>query len=193
MHARSLISAIVLATLAGPLFGPSASATQGAFTFHVTVSGKARDSGTISGAVSGNSVYTVTGCAIIKQQPKSLFGAYIYEVRKFTGPIGVQQTGVKPTGPGVLLEADHFRPGASTSTYKYLDVSGTFAINGRSYGGGATTTSTIQISDGGRSGTWTEPHAHRNYPAKSLQAISGFSFRATWHCSSVVHLTQPKQ
>jgi hypothetical protein len=47
----------------------------------------------------------------------------------------------------------------------------------------------VKIWDGGRSGTWTAPHAFRNYPAKVLSSVYGFSFRATWHCTTVLHLT----
>jgi hypothetical protein len=120
----------------------------------------------------------------------AIFGAYIYEVRKVTGLFAVLP-GVKPDSSGVLLQVDHFRPTATTFTYRQIDVSGTFAINGHTSGGGVSSTSAVQIRNGGRSGTWTEPQAHRNYPARNNRPVPGFSIHASWHCDTVLHLTAP--
>lgn len=184
MRVQSLIASGVLAALAGVSLGISPAAGSGSFTFHATVSGKGHDAGTITASEHATTVFDQSGCAIIKQRStaKTLRGTYIFVIR-FIGRNPVIEPGLKPAGPWVLLEVDHFRP--SVSTYRKLDVSGSFTISGRTYGGGASGSSVVRIGNGGRSGAWTEPQATRSYPSLA----SGYRFQATWHCSTVFHLT----
>jgi hypothetical protein len=185
MRVRFLIASGVLAALAGALGGSSpAAGSQGSFSFHATVSGKGHDVGTITAPEHATNVFDQTGCAIVKQRgtAKTLYGAYTFVVR-FIGKNPVIEPGMKPAGPWILLELNHFRP--SVSTYRRLDVSGSFTINGRTYGGGASGNSVVRVQNGGRNGTWTEPQATRSYPGPA----SGFRFQATWRCSTVFHLT----
>jgi hypothetical protein len=185
MRVRSPVASGVLAALAGASLGISpAAGSQSSFTFHATVSGKGHDAGTITAPEHATNVFDQTGCAIVKQRgtAKTLRGAYTFVVR-FIGRNPVIEPGMKPKGPWVLLEVDHFRP--SVSTYRRLDVSGSFTINGRTYGGGAIGNSVVRVGNGGRDGTWTEPKATRSYPPLA----SGFRFQATWHCNTVFHLT----
>lgn len=172
------------------LMGVPAHASSGTVTFHATVSGKAHESGSLTRAVSSkgdptNPFVSFTGCAVIKQKKGSVSGSYVFKVQTAM----IQLVGLKPTGPGVNLEVDHFSP--STSSYKGLNVTGTFAINGHSYGDGAALAhGSVKMRNGGKSGTWTEPTAQRNYPAKPAHPVPGFSFKASWQCSTVLHLTQ---
>lgn len=185
MQGRFLIAISVLAALVGASLGYSPTArAQGTFTFHATISGKVHDAGTVTASEHATTVFDQTGCAIVKQRStaRTLRGAYAFVVR-FIGKNPVIEPGMKPAGPWVLLEVDHFRP--SVSTYRKLDVSGSFTINSRTYGGGSTVNSVVRLRNGGRDGTWTEPQATRSYPSLA----SGLTFRATWHCTTVFHVT----
>lgn len=185
MRVRSLITGGALAALAAA--APGIWTTAGAsssFTFHATVSGKGYDAGTITAPEHATTVYDQTGCAILKQRgtAKTLRGTYAFVVR-FIGKNPVIEPGMKPAGPWVLLEVDHYRP--AVSTYRGLDVSGSFTINRHTYGGGASANSMVRVRNGARDGTWTEPQATQSYPGPG----SGLRFQATWHCNTVFHLT----
>jgi hypothetical protein len=184
---------VTVGALAATGIGVSpAAGSQGSLTFHATVSGRVHDAGTISAAEHASTIFDATGCAIIKTQNTAIYGAYQFEVRDLEGATTALIPGQKPQGPSLLLTVDHYRNGSSSGTYRVLDVSGTFAIHGRSYGGGALSSSVVKIKNGGRDGTWTEPQGHRDYPSSHGATVAGFSFRATWHCATVFHLTEPK-
>lgn len=168
-----------------------AQASAGTIAFHAAVSGKAHESGSFTRPISSrgdptNPFVYFTGCAIIKQKRGSLSGKYIFKVLTAM----IQLAGAKPTGPGVNLEVDHFNPARASATYRRLDVTGTFAINGHAYGSGPSLRGTVTVHNGGKSGTWTDPAAQRNYPARIAKPVPGFSFKASWQCSTVLHLTQ---
>jgi hypothetical protein len=184
---------ITAAALAAIGLGASpAAGSQGSLSFRATISGRVHDAGTISAAEHASTIFDATGCAVIKKQDKAIYGAYEYEIRDLEGATTALIPGQKPQGPSLLLTVDHYRNGSSSGTYRVLDVSGTFALHGRSYGGGASSTSIVKIKNGGRDGTWTEPQGHRDYPSAHGATVAGFSFRATWHCATVFHLTEPK-
>jgi len=175
----------VMAAVVGTLPGISpAAGSQGSFAFHATVSGRIHDTGTITASEHATTVFDQSGCAIVKQRggAKSLRGAFAFVVR-FIGKNPVIAPGVKPLGPWVLLEVDHFR--ASASNYGGLDVAGSFTINGRTYGGGVIGHSVVRVRNGGRDGTWITPKAIRSYPSPA----PGIRFQATWHCDTVFHVT----
>jgi hypothetical protein len=186
MNGRSLIAGGVLSILAGTAPGISpAAGSSGTFTFHASISGRAHDAGTIKASEHASSVFDQTGCAIIKQHGsgKTLRGAYNFVVR-FIGKNPVIEPGIKPAGPWVLLEVDHFRSGVTS--YSKLDVSGSFTTNGRTYGGGGSAATVVRMRNGGRDGAWTSSDATRSYPS----ILSGLKLVASWHCSTIFHLTQ---
>ena len=191
--ARSIFRLALLACAFGAILLPGSPAhgSGGTLTFHATVSGKAHESGSFTHGISsqGDPIHPLvdfTGCAIIKQRTGSIFGPYIFKVQT----VMIQLAGLKPAGSGVNLEVDHYRPSRSTSTYHGLTIAGTFAINGHSYGDRVGLAhAAVQIRNGGTSGTWAEPAAQRNYPAALAHPVPGFSFKATWQCTSVLHLT----
>lgn len=186
MRFRSLIASGVLAALAGASPGiRSAAGSPGSFTFHASVSGKGHDAGTITASEHATNESDQSGCTLVKLRgsAKTIFGAYIFVVR-YIGRNPVILPGVKPKGPWVLLDVDHFR--SSVPTYRALDVSGSFTINGHTYGGSVSSTTVVRVRNGGRDGTWTASQATRSYP----RLASGFKFQATWHCTRVFHLTR---
>jgi hypothetical protein len=183
-------SLLVLAAGAIFLSGIPAQAAGGTVAFHATVSGKAHESGSFSRAISAknedpaNPLVYFVGCAIVKQKKGSISGKYVFQVLTAM----IQLAGLKPAGPGVNLTVDHFQP--STTSYKGLDVTGTFSINGHAYGDGRQFHGTVTMKNGGKSGTWTDTSAQRNYPAQMNHPQPGYSFKASWTCSTVLHLTQ---
>lgn len=191
----SRVARIILFGALSALFLPGAlaHASGGTLTFRATVSGKTHESGSFTHAISAqedptNPMVGFTGCAVIKMKAGSISGPYVLRVQT----VMIQLAGLKPRGPGVNLEVDHFRPSSSAATYRRLDVTGTFAINGHSYGDGAGLAhGTVQVRNGGTSGTWTDPTAQRNYPARPAQPVPGFSFKASWTCSTMLHLNSP--
>jgi hypothetical protein len=188
--ASHIFQRLVIVALAAVLFSAVPThAAGGTVAFHATVSGKAHESGSFSRAITDkgdptNPFVYFTGCAIVKQKKGAISGSYVFRVLTAM----IQLAGLKPAGPGVNLEVDHFSP--STSSYKGLDVTGTFSINGHSYGDGRKFHGTVTMRNGGTSGTWSDPAAQRNYPAKISQPLPGYSFKASWQCSTVLHLTQ---
>jgi hypothetical protein len=182
-------SLLVVAASAMFLSGVPAHAAGGTVAFHATVSGKVHESGSFSRSITdkedpANPFVYFTGCAIVKQKKGAISGSYVFRVLTAM----IQLAGLKPTGPGVNLEVDHFNP--SASSYKGLNVTGTFAINGHSYGDGRKFHGTVTMQNGGKSGTWIDPAAQRNYPARLNHPVPGYSFKASWQCSTVLHLTQ---
>jgi hypothetical protein len=179
---------LVVIGLAGTLLTTApAHAALGTITVQATVSGKGHDSGTFSHIESytSNIDMGLDGCALIKNKKGSILGAYSYLVRTAS----INFAGTKPRGPGLYLSIQNFHP-SQTSSYKGYTVSGSFSINGRSYGDNlALNNETAQITDGGLSGVWADPTGNRNYPAKLLSPVHGFSFRVTWHCTALLHLT----
>jgi len=79
-------------------------------------------------------------------------------------------------------------PGPPIASYRVPAEAARFAIHHRVYGGSATN-SIVQVKNGGLDGTYSDTGANRLYPAKILQPLKGLSFRADWHCSSVLRLT----
>lgn len=171
--------------------GAPAHASGGTLSFHATVSGKTHESGSFTHGISSqgdptNPFVDFIGCAVIKQRAGSISGPYIFKVQSAM----IQLAGLKPAHSGVNLQVDNYHPSGSTSTYRGFTVAGTFAINGHSYGDRVGLARvTVQIRNGGTSGTWTEPAAQRNYPAAIAHPVPGFSFKAAWQCTSVLHLT----
>lgn len=185
MRVRRLLTSITLAATATWIGGSAAQSSPPTLTFRATVSGKTSDTGSFHRSESfGSSVPTLIGCGVLKHKVSKPYGLYTYIVR--TVPLTFP--GVKPKGPGVALAVYRYKPGSATS-YTHLDVGGDFAINGHVYASHPYSTSNemVTISSDGRSGSWIDPDAFRYYPAKSLKPVSGFRFKASWHCSTVFH------
>jgi hypothetical protein len=184
MSARRLLNSISLAAAVTAFLGCStALSSQGTLTFRATVTGKGNDSGSIRRPEAGSTLGGLVGCGVVKHKVPTPFGQYTYVVR--TGA-GTTIAGQKPLHPNVLLVVYRYKP-ASTSSYTHLDVSGAFSFKGRVYAGHPNSASkeAVKISTDGRSGTWVEPDGFRNYPAKMLKPLTGFAFKASWHCSTV--------
>jgi hypothetical protein len=185
MRLCRLLTSLTLAAVAiTRLGGVTVASSHGSLTFRATVSGKAHDAGSVSRSEVGTTMGTLIGCGVVKHRSATPYGRYNYIVR--TGPTSFP--GEKPTRPTVLLVVYRYTPGSARS-YTHLDVGGTFAINGHAYAGHPTSASTerLTVSPDGRSGTWMDPDALRNYPATGTKPMPGFAFRATWHCSTVYH------
>jgi hypothetical protein len=182
----------VAATVGSLLVAASpAAGSQGSISFHIAVSGKGHDNGTLSagiGSIDFGGAFN--GCVVVKHTNKSivsLFGTYSLEVG-INSPVVPPGAGIKPRGQGVILTIKHYLPG-SVVTYKTPNVGGGFSINGHAYSvSGAY--SSAQVRDGGRSGTYTDRQAYRLYPAKLNQQITGVTIHATWHCSTITNKTQ---
>lgn len=185
MRVRRLLTSLTLATAATTCLGAaSVDSSQGSLTFRATVSGKVHDAGAFSRSEAGTTMGTLIGCGVVKHRSATPYGRYNYIVR--TGPLSF--AGEKPAQPTVLLVLYRYEPGSARS-YTHLDVGGAFAINGHAYAGHPTSASAEQVtvSADGHSGTWMDPDALRNYPAKVMKPLSGFAFQATWRCSTVYH------
>ncbi len=185
-------SLIVFALASCVASASTARASGGTVSFSATISGKSHDHGGFSQAVQSSPAgqpllaLLFVGCAVVKQAFGSDPATYQLQVRT----TGEFFPGSKPTEAGVNFTIDNFRPGGGSRTYAGVNVSGTFAVNGHSYGdGSATIKSTARVSNGGLSGTWSDSAAVRVYPAKGISTVSGFQFRATWHCTSLFHIT----
>lgn len=176
--------------------GVSASPTHasgGTLQFHATVTGKGHDTGGFSRAThsapAGQPLLALlfVGCAVVKQESGGGPATYELLVRS----TGEFVPGMKPAQPGVNLTIDNFHPNARSATYAGFDVDGTFAINGHAYGGASNAEkSAARVSKGGLNGTWTDTAAVRIYPAKGGETVPGFQYHATWHCTSLFHITQ---
>jgi hypothetical protein len=159
----------------------------GSATFNVTVGGKVHDSGSITAAIHPpTSELDFNGCALIKQKSAAkLLGAYSFEIHLNADAV-LPGAGVEPMGDGLYLSIDNYRP--KVTTYLVPAVAARFAMHGRAYGA-SITNSIVQVAHGGLDGTYVDTGANRLYPAKILKPLTGLTFRARWHCSSVLHLT----
>ncbi|MDB5057901.1 MAG: hypothetical protein JWO59_1373 [Chloroflexi bacterium] len=183
---------ILLATLITGIAGlsPAVShagngAGQGTFRFDVKIGGKVHDSGSIVGNSAPDKYGDYNGCAIVKQKAgASILGAYTFEIHLNTLML-LPGAGVAPRVDGIYLSVDHYSP--KVITYKVPDVAARFAFKGRAYGA-SVTYSVVQIRNGGRDGTYTDRSANRLYPAKLLHPLTGMTFQASWHCSTVSSL-----
>jgi hypothetical protein len=186
---------ILLATLIIGIAGLSpavshagSSAGQGTFRFDVKIGGKVRDSGSLVARSAPRIASTggdFTGCAILKQKAgANILGAYTFEIHLNTLML-TPGAGVEPTVDGLYFSVDHYSP--KVVTYKVPEVAARFAFKGRAYGA-SVTYSVVQIRNGGRDGTYTDRQANRLYPAKMLHPLTGMTFQASWHCSTVYSL-----
>ena len=188
---------LVLAGLSPAVSDAAQTRSAGTLRFHVTVGGKTHDSGTIVAPIgmvsdaTGLNGADFNGCAIVKQKAAAdVLGAQTFEIHvNYNGGSNLMAVGVHPyVAQEVYLQVMGYRasvtsyPDASTGP---VDLS--FAINGRVYG--APVHATAQIRNGGRDGTLSGPDAQRFYPGSIGHALHGVTFRAEWHCTSVLHNT----
>ena len=160
----------------------------GTATFKVTVGGRFHDSGSISAAIHPPTTeLDFNGCAIIKQQKSTaeFRGAYTFEIHLYADAV-LPGSGIEPLSDGLYLSIDNYR--ASATSYQVPAVAVRFAMHGRAYGA-SVTNSIVHVTHGGLDGTYVDTGANRLYPAKILKPLTGLTFRATWHCTSILHLT----
>jgi hypothetical protein len=163
------------------------SQSAGSATFNVTVGGKVHDRGSITAAIHPpTSELDFNGCALIKQKSAAkLLGAYSFEIHLNADAV-LPGAGEEPMGDGLYLSIDNYRP--KVTTYGLPAVAARFAMHGQAYGA-SVTNSIAHVENAGLDGTYVDTNANRLYPAKILQPLKGLTFRATWHCSTVLHLT----
>jgi hypothetical protein len=164
------------------------SASQGTFRFDVKISGKVSDSGSLVARSAPRMASTggdFTGCAILKQKAAAdILGAYTFEIHLNTLMMP-QGAGLPAREDGLYLSIDNYRP--NVVTYRVPAVAARFSFKGRAYGA-SVTYSVVQIRNGGRDGIYTDHAANRLYPAKLLHPLTGLTFKASWHCSTVYSL-----
>jgi hypothetical protein len=189
MHARILgvLAVIGLINLQPGLSHAGHVLVAGNVTFTATVGGKAHDSGSITAAIRlPTSVLDFNGCAIIKQKSAAkLLGAYSFEIHMDADTL-LPGAGIEPRADGLYLSIDDYRP--KVVSYTVPAVAVRFAMHGRAYGA-SVTNSIARVKNGGLDGTYLDTDANRLYPAKILKPLHGMTIRASWHCSSVLHLT----
>ena len=186
---------LVLAGLSPAVSDAAQIRSAGTLRFHVIVSGKAHDSSTIvarigmvSSAAAGNDF---NGCAIVKQKAAAeVLGAQTFEIHlNYMGGVNLLAVGVPPFATQeIYLQVMGYRPGVTSypdASARPVDLS--FAINGRVYG--APLHATAQIRNGGRDGSFSGPDAQRFYPGTIGHALHGVTFKAEWHCTSVLNNT----
>jgi len=186
---------LVLAGLSPAVSDAAQVRSAGTLRFHVTVGGKAHDSGTIVapiGMVSNPAAGDdFNGCAIVKQKAAAeVLGAQTFEIHfNYMGGTNLLAVGVHPfVAQEVYLQVMGYRPSVTSypdASARPVDLS--FAINGRVYG--APVHATAQIRNGGRDGSLSGPDAQRFYPGTIGHALHGVTFQAAWHCTSVLNQT----
>ncbi len=199
-HPGILTSAALAAALSLAALCPahaSGAQSAGALTFRVTVAGAARDGGVITAPI--GAVPTMAGvdpdfngCAVIKHRSD---GASSYEIHmNYKGGLNLMVVGDKPSvTQEIHLTVRNYRPNAAS--YVAGDpnfVSLAFALNGRVYGLGLD--NMAHLRNGERDGTIVSRHASRLYPASGSGSgshkVTGVTYQASWHCATVLHLTQ---
>ena len=186
---------LVLAGLSPAVSNAAQIHSAGTLRFHVIVSGKAHDSGTIvapigmvSNAAAGDDF---NGCAIVKQKAAAdVLGAQTFEIHlNYMGGTNLLAVGVPPfVAQEIYLQVMGYRPAVTSypdASARPVDLS--FAINGRVYG--APVHATAQIRNAGRDGSLSGPDAQRFYPGAIGRALHGVTFKAEWHCTSVLSRT----
>jgi len=186
---------LVLAGLSPAVSDAAHVHSAGTLRFHVTVSGKAHDSGTIVapiGMVSNPAAGDdFNGCAIVKQKAAAeVLGAQTFEIHlNYMGGTNLLAVGVAPFATQeIYMQVMGYRPGVTSypdASARPVDLS--FAINGRVYG--APIHATAHVLNGGRDGSLSGPGAQRFYPGSIGHALHGVTFQAEWHCTSVLHNT----
>jgi hypothetical protein len=177
----------LLASISASVTMPSSAGAAGtpAVRFEATITGNIRDSGGVTSTetVLQQQPPEFNGCAIIKHKHTEL-GQYTLEVRvnRASFLLGGWEKGA------VDFSIADYRP--NISIYTSPSFGGKFAFKGHAYGA-SVTYSRVQVRDGGRSGTYTDTRAFKLVPgtANALTSAGTLTFRATWNCASVFHLS----
>lgn len=188
-----LVLAGGIVVLAG--LSPSASHAEqtraaGTLRFQVAVGGAARDGGTISSPIGPAPNGDFNGCAVVKQKAAAdVLGAQTFEIHvNYLGGLNLLIPAPPAVPREIYLQVPSYRAGRTAypeAGEKAVDLS--FAINGRVYG--SPVHATARVWNGGRDGTLSAPDAQRFYPGKAQHLLHGVTFRAAWHCASVLKET----
>ncbi len=193
MMRRLILMAVVSGLVTLYPAAPHTVGATGSVNFHVVVSGKAHDMGTITSSI-GDVADDFNGCALIKQKAAAaVLGAQTLEIHvNYAGGHNLMAGGVQPyVAREVYMQIDNYRPSVGTYTRGPSGANGdlSFVVNGHVYA--AAERIIAHIRNGGRDGTISGQDAQRFYPGKAYHLLHGVSYQASWHCSRMFQKTAP--